>query len=218
MSQVDAGATGTLTLSAVDGVFINDEALTGSITGAATVNGTLTLVSTVVTTIRRARLESGGLSRWTTLASILPDSSITSGAVAQYNDKVYWLDNDGELHWARIQAGGEFSAWTSVATGFTRTLHGLKVMGKMLVCVGGFTGSDESADVYMAQLEADGAGVHSWFSTEPMLIARSSFGTCTDGDRLWIIGGINSSGTAITNASVARVTNDGIGGSKAGLP
>lgn len=41
-ADTDAGATGTLTLSNVTGVFVNNEALTDSGTGAAVVNGILT--------------------------------------------------------------------------------------------------------------------------------------------------------------------------------
>ena len=39
ISQIDAGSTGTLELGAVTGTFIDDEALTGSVSGAAIVNG-----------------------------------------------------------------------------------------------------------------------------------------------------------------------------------
>ena len=42
VKDTDAGSTGTLILSGVNGVFQNNEALTDSGSGSATVNGTLT--------------------------------------------------------------------------------------------------------------------------------------------------------------------------------
>ena len=46
VSDSDGGATGTLTLDNIKGVFVNDEALTDSSTGVAVVNGTMTYTNT----------------------------------------------------------------------------------------------------------------------------------------------------------------------------
>lgn len=55
MEDADAGATGTLTLGDISGIFLNNEAITGDTTGIAVVNGTLTWVATEISASPRAK-------------------------------------------------------------------------------------------------------------------------------------------------------------------
>jgi hypothetical protein len=51
IADADGGATGTLTLSEISGAFIDNEIITGSTTGSATVNGTLTSANASLDTV-----------------------------------------------------------------------------------------------------------------------------------------------------------------------
>lgn len=56
LSDADSGATGTLTLGNIIGTFADNELITGSVTGSATVNGVLTFAITEMTQSPRAKV------------------------------------------------------------------------------------------------------------------------------------------------------------------
>ncbi len=88
----DGGATGTLTLISISGVFIDDEIITDSSTGSATVNGAITPTGAVV--------DSGGDN------DITPDYETTAGW------DVTWVANGNDIELQVLGATSETVEWT----------------------------------------------------------------------------------------------------------
>lgn len=219
VSQVDAGATGTLTLSNVVGLFQNNETITDQHSGSAKAGGAQVVTEVASTAIYRARIDTNGaIEPFQLLPAILPAAlSPASTSVIHGHDKLL-ISSGSTLYMARLQPGGDISAFKTSALPASKVAHAMWRFGNNdLVLFGGDTAGDKAhatASVYTAVIDQDGVVSGKWYQTDPMPSAKEYFGSAILRDRIFLVGGINSGGTVQTEVSVARIDGSGAIGSK----
>ncbi len=222
-SQTDAGTTGTLILTGVVGVFQDSELLTDSLGGSALADGVASISATALDTMYRARVESSGdLGAFVALPGAIPVTGDLNGACAVVGNHIL-ITNATETYVAHIGLDG-IGPWTTLTSGFSKISHRMiRINGNKLIAVGGYNGSTTVATSYHAEIDSDGNAIPAvWEQTQTLptnindsggIAARRRFGLTRIGNRLILVGGVDTNNLVCTSVlSVSLDPHGTIGG------
>ena len=161
-------------------------------------------------------LSDGTLGNWST-ASPLPDDVWLSQAIVTKN-RVYLLGgrNTGvssAVYTAPILSDGTLGSWSTASSLPTNTSHSQAIVTKNRVYLlgGSSNGGNASSTVYTAPILSDGT-LGSWSTASPLPAGVSESQAIVTKNRVYLLGGINSSGNPST-VYTAPILYDGTLGS-----
>jgi len=200
------------------GVFTATTSFTGARQGHTSVayNGYLYVLggfsgSTYYDTVQYAPINVGTVGAWTTTTSFTTQrQGHTSVAIGGYmyvlggsNGSTYYADTQ----YAPINADGSVGAWAT-STSFTtaRHEHTSVVQNGFVYVLGGYTGSNNLADVQFAPINANGT-LGTWVATTSFITARQSHASAIYNGYIYVTGGSN--GKNLADVQYAPINTNG---------
>jgi Carbohydrate binding domain len=166
---------------------------------------------------------SGALQAWTTNSTSIPTASSGAESVTS-NGYIYYIGggqngspSSSAVSYAPIGSNGSVGSWTNSGNTLPVGLNGLTglLANGFVYAMGGATTGPTSgvATVYYARLNADGS-VGSWNTNANALPAAVDYATSvTANGYVYVIGGINTSGSQVSTVYYAKLNADGSVGS-----
>jgi hypothetical protein len=158
------------------------------------------------------------LNSWNSTSNV--PISVASQTSLGYGSKVYTFgganyDDFANVYTTSIDNNGHITSWIpTTQLPYTRYWHSLVNRDEDVYLVGGasYDGSTHyNNTVFLGKIGEDG-GIDSWQALEPLPVNIAQASSAVVGDWLYIIGGLNSSGTKQT-VYYAHINNDGTIGS-----
>lgn len=155
----------------------------------------------------------GDITGWTT-GTAMPAVHAQSSVIVTKN-RVYMLGGNNTttalatVYTAPINSDGTLGTWTT-ATSLPGPLQGSQaiVTKNRVYLLGGHNGSATVATVYTAPINSDGT-LGAWVTATSLPAARQVAQAIVTKDRVYFIGGINSSVTYVTSVYTAPINADG---------
>jgi len=176
-------------------------------------------------TIYYAKLNADGSTGvWNTNANSLPAARNLAGAIVA-NGYVYVIGgNNGSalqstVYYAKLNADGSIGAWSTNTNALPQGLDEFTsvVVNGFVYTMGGCNtwncgAPDQTSAVYYAKLNADGSTSTWTTSARPLPLALMDATSVTSNGYVYVIGGTNSSGTALSTVYYSKLNADGSNG------
>lgn len=159
----------------------------------------------------------GSVGSWATSSHHVP-TSLSGAASVTYNGYAYliggssstggtWLNT---IYYAKLNTDGTTSAWSTNATTLPQGSYypSAAVSNGYVYVMGGYGGSFQTS-VYYAKINTDGS-IGSW-STSPHALPQGLYeaGAVSQNGYIYVIGGLNSSSSALDTTYYAKQNSDG---------
>lgn len=153
----------------------------------------------------------GTLGAWSTVGT-LPGACTKNTNVTSVLGNVINMVVDGNVWTAKLSAGnGQVSTWT--VTPMITSLNAPAVLrvGNTLLAIGGKNGSGTTLmNTYAVRLNAAGVPQSDWIQGSNLVTARSAHAVAVDGASLWVLGGLDSSGAALSSVEFCIIPGNQI--------
>lgn len=162
------------------------------------------------TNVYRAEINGDGtLGAWSTIGT-LPAACVKNTNVTTVQGNVINMVVDGNVWSATLSAGnGQVSLWT--LTPMITSLNAPAVLrtGNTLIAIGGKNGGGTTLmNTYYVRLNAAGVPQSDWQAGSNLVTARSAHAIAVDGQALWVMGGLDSSGTPLASVEFCIISGN----------